>query len=260
MPAGAPTTLHVWDGYLLFAAHEIVTSFHAHYAASVIVSGAENIQIEDGQGKKRFFRAVFLPPNFYHKLTAAGTDLLVIQIDPDHDQFHPLRGLPFAEAAPLSLDEVTPLAEKIALRFSHDCTCEESADLMRAVLRTASPNDPPPRRLDRRIDQVLETLRNLDELPEDITTAEMAHSVGLSEDRFRAVFKEHMGLPFRRYLLWLRLRRAGFLLADGITLTEAAHAAGFYDSAHFSRTFREMFGQAPSRLFDPDGNVRVKFC
>ena len=32
------------------------------------------------------------------------------------------------------------------------------------------------------------------------------------------------------------------------TLTEAAHAAGFSDSAHLSHTFRRMFGLAPSQL------------
>ena len=37
-------------------------------------------------------------------------------------------------------------------------------------------------------------------------------------------------------------------MADGASLTEAAHEAGFADSAHFSRTFRRMFGLAPSSL------------
>jgi AraC-like DNA-binding protein len=33
-----------------------------------------------------------------------------------------------------------------------------------------------------------------------------------------------------------------------MSLTEAAHAAGFASSAHFSAAFREMFGMMPSEL------------
>jgi AraC family transcriptional regulator len=40
----------------------------------------------------------------------------------------------------------------------------------------------------------------------------------------------------------LRIERAVQLYAGGRSLTEAAHQAGFADSAHFSRTFRRTFG------------------
>jgi AraC-like DNA-binding protein len=33
-------------------------------------------------------------------------------------------------------------------------------------------------------------------------------------------------------------------------LTQAAHAAGFYDSAHFSRCFKEWFGIKPSAVYN----------
>ena len=38
------------------------------------------------------------------------------------------------------------------------------------------------------------------------------------------------------------------VLAGGRSLTEAAHEAGFADSAHFSRTFRRMFGLPAAAL------------
>jgi AraC-like DNA-binding protein len=55
-----------------------------------------------------------------------------------------------------------------------------------------------------------------------------------------------MGLPVRRYLLWLRLRDAVGELARGVSVARAAHAAGFADGPHFSRTFRRMLGFTPS--------------
>jgi AraC-like DNA-binding protein len=71
---------------------------------------------------------------------------------------------------------------------------------------------------------------------------------GLSASRLRHLFVEQTGLAFKTYLLWLRLTRAVECFAGGATLTQAAHQAGFADSAHFSRTFRRMFGVAPANL------------
>lgn len=69
-----------------------------------------------------------------------------------------------------------------------------------------------------------------------------AKAVGLSPSRARHLFVEQTGLPFRSYLLWLRITQAVRIMSTGRSLTEAAHEAGFADSAHFSRTFRRMFG------------------
>ncbi len=71
---------------------------------------------------------------------------------------------------------------------------------------------------------------------------------GISASRLRHLFVEQTGLPFKTYLLWLRLTRAVERIAAGASLTEAAHDAGFSDSAHLSRTFRRMFGVAPAAL------------
>ena len=46
----------------------------------------------------------------------------------------------------------------------------------------------------------------------------------------------------RRLVLWQRLRQALRLAMAGESLTNAAIAAGFADSAHFSRSVRKQFG------------------
>jgi AraC-like DNA-binding protein len=75
-----------------------------------------------------------------------------------------------------------------------------------------------------------------------LSLVDVAAHVGLSSGRARHLFVEQTGLPFRTYLLWLRLMRAVELHSAGSSLTDAAHGAGFSDSSHFSRTFRRMFG------------------
>jgi AraC-like DNA-binding protein len=81
-----------------------------------------------------------------------------------------------------------------------------------------------------------------------VSLAEAAPVVNLSPGRLRHLFVEQTGLPFKTYLLWLRLTRALQCFAAGKPLTDAAHEAGFSDSAHLSRTFRRMFGVTPASL------------
>lgn len=88
----------------------------------------------------------------------------------------------------------------------------------------------------------------LGRIAEPVTLGEAAEAAGLSAGRMRHLFVEQTGLPFRTYLLWLRLTKAVEAYAGGASLTEAAHATGFSDSAHLSRTFRRMFGIAAVTL------------
>ena len=86
--------------------------------------------------------------------------------------------------------------------------------------------------------------------PERFDNVEIAAEIaGLSPMRFQHVFTETLGMPFRRYRQWRRMGRVIRSMADGKTLTEAAYASGFSNSAHLSTAFKAMFGLRPSDLF-----------
>ncbi len=51
---------------------------------------------------------------------------------------------------------------------------------------------------------------------------------------------------------WFKLRGAlRAALLGGSNLTEAAHAAGFADSAHLTRTCKRLMGVAPAQMLPP---------
>ncbi|GLK78578.1 helix-turn-helix transcriptional regulator [Methylopila turkensis] len=74
----------------------------------------------------------------------------------------------------------------------------------------------------------------------------LARSAGLSASRLQHLFTQEVGVPFRRYRAWARMRRAIAEIVEGANFTTAAHAAGFADQAHFARQFRATFGAAAS--------------
>ena len=80
--------------------------------------------------------------------------------------------------------------------------------------------------------------------PANWRAAEVASQLALSESRFLHLFREELGIAWRPYLLWRRMTCALQAIINNTSATDAAHLAGFSDSAHLSRTFRKTFGMS----------------
>lgn len=100
------------------------------------------------------------------------------------------------------------------------------------------------RTLDPRIARAVTALSADLESPAPVAHA--ARAAGLSPSRFQHLFADEVGVPYRRFRIWQRLRRAIGDIAAGSRFTDAAHRAGFFDQAHFARAFRQTFGAPAS--------------
>lgn len=101
--------------------------------------------------------------------------------------------------------------------------------------------------------QLAEARRLLDEhYAEDWTITRLARAVGLNEKKLQAGFRAMAGRSVHAHLRTLRLAAAARLLENGVAVGEAAHAAGFANLSHFSKTFREEMGVSP-RHWPPAG-------
>lgn len=94
---------------------------------------------------------------------------------------------------------------------------------------------------DERISQVLEYLRSLDEVPEDIT-AQLCAKVCLFPSRLSHLFKENVGISLHRYLAMDKMRKGYIHFQKYGNITEASMRAGFDSPSHFAATCKRMFG------------------
>lgn len=84
-----------------------------------------------------------------------------------------------------------------------------------------------------------------------VGTGELAREVALSGTRFARLMKAETGLALRPYLRWMRLVEAlRAVVVDAHSITDAAHLAGFADSAHLARTMRRHFGISLSQMHE----------
>lgn len=80
----------------------------------------------------------------------------------------------------------------------------------------------------------------------DLSRGELAAAAHLSEAQFGRRFRSETGVSPMQYAGQLRIARARELLERShLNIAEVAHACGFADPFHFSRTFKRVVGVSP---------------
>jgi two-component system response regulator YesN len=83
---------------------------------------------------------------------------------------------------------------------------------------------------------------------EPLTLARVARHVGLSVSYFSTQFKSTLGAGFIEYLCKVRVEKAKHLLRySSHNISHVGSEAGFVSFPHFSRTFKRIVGETPSR-------------
>tara|TARA_A100001391_G_C5074896_1_gene279018 strand:- start:1413 stop:2189 length:777 start_codon:yes stop_codon:yes gene_type:complete len=97
-------------------------------------------------------------------------------------------------------------------------------------------------------DAMADVITHLHEnLAGEIATEELAEMAGLSISHFERRFRLAFGSSPRQYLIRIRIEHAAALLREtDKNITDIAQSCGFYDHAHFSRSFRRVMSMAPS--------------
>lgn len=237
----------VWQGGSLWTGRAAMTTdVHAHHAIQITLGFDGGFRL---RGPEAAFGAetvaAVVAADRPHAFTVDATVALIF-VEPESLQGRAIGRLCGDEGIvaidPERLGD-TPATLREAIKRRNGAEMETAA---RAVVSRLGGPGSPRDRPDARVARVIEVLGGrLDDPPRLEEAARLAR---LSPDRFRHLFVEETGLQYRSYLLWLRLGRAVAAFAKGHSLTESAHAAGFADSAHLSRTFRRTFGLMPSSL------------
>ena len=239
-----------WEGGSLWvldvsAAEGARNEMHAHHAFQLTFSlgGNFSFHLENGVVPGP---STIVAPDTPHAFEAQGLVSLLF-IEPESRAGRTLQHLMQGRsAATLSAEQARDSPSLIlqAFQHSHDpgSALREAglkiSDRIAGHARAAEP--------DRRVRQIIKWAS--DNLDRSVGIEEAARSVQLSPSRASHLFVEETGLPFRTYVLWLRLVRAVDAHIAGRTLTQAAQEAGFADSAHLSRTFKRMFGVTAAAL------------
>lgn len=258
--------LYLYDGRIIYACPGMETEVHRHVAAEILVAtGDAPFALRNASGEIGEYSAAMISPNTEHELLAGETELMVFMIDPDSREFQFFLADEKGENSNgagirrLDREDFRPLFERFRAAREGSLSCSQSYQLLNDLLMSLANFELPPRKWDERISRVLAIIKDSEDLG-DVSVYTLAEAIGVSDNRLMHLFKDHMGLPLRRYLLWLRVRRVAMMIKDGVNITEAAHTAGFSDAAHLSRTFKEMFGVPPTFFLNSIEMDSIQLC
>ncbi|MGE3885822.1 MAG: helix-turn-helix domain-containing protein [Vicinamibacterales bacterium] len=242
---------YLWEGgFLLTAKARGLVPPHAHHAIQAVVAIEGCVAIRGSGHGWRECRGLVVRPDAEHSFDCNGALGVMLFVDPESIEGAWLAGSLRQDITTVPdsrLDAIVPELRGLADR--PDDIVDVSA-LVRRFVHGLSPGQAPTRRLDSRVTAILDAIRASDDLRMSLDTA--SDKACLSPTRFAHLFKEQVGLPFSRYMLWRKLTRAMVAVASERTIAAAAHAADFADAAHLTRTFYQMVGMAPSALMQGD--------
>ncbi|MEP9352782.1 helix-turn-helix transcriptional regulator [Xanthobacter sp. KR7-65] len=231
------------EGRTFFAGPLTYNAPHQHGAPVFLAGLYGPFGLRIAGGCWQSCRTALVPAGVVHELDVGGEPIAVFYLEPSVDGAHALAPLVAnareEQGALFGRGSVLPLLRDMwEAPDSATWAGEALSDVVDVSRRRARVG------LDPRIARVAAAMNDGDGVPE---LAVLARTVGLSPSRLQHLFTAEVGVPFRRYRAWGRMRRAISEIAAGSSFTAAAHGAGFADQAHFTHDFRRTFGAAPSQ-------------
>jgi AraC-like DNA-binding protein len=223
VPGGWVGSVVTGPGLLQFSGAVGATGAHAHAAVQMLVVSSGMVALRDAFGEERVVGSAIVPTGVRHEMFAS----------------------PDACAAITYLDPVSRMGRLAAERVTATGQDPRSVDAWLVDVDSAAVTAAGPGR-DPVHPAVADTLLLAAAAAEPMSLREVAARVALSASRLGHLFTEQVGVPYSVWRRWLRLQRALAAVQAGASLTAAAHAAGFADSAHLTRSCRAMFGITPS--------------
>ena len=238
--------VYMWEDRVLYVGPDLPSTLHAHHAVQVCISLSEALRFRSSlRAPWRGHGGAIIPSDVPHQTDPVVPLLATFWVDAETPE---ARGLVGSRAArtilPIELSQLRVLVPRLRACSEDGYDSRQAASLLDETIDILAPRREPSPPADPRVARAQELLRSAP--MRRLALADLAAAVSLSPSRVAHLLRAHLGLPVRRYLLWLRLRDALREMAGGATITQAAHAAGFADAPNLDRTFRRMLGFTPS--------------
>ncbi|MBL0730070.1 AraC family transcriptional regulator [Piscinibacter sp. HJYY11] len=207
--------------------------------------------IETGGGTLRASAALVGPG--VRKRILGRPQLAVLDVSPTHPDYPAFAQAASESAAPWPREHFEPLMPALHEFRAGRMRVDEADRLYAQMVALAVKRLPATRPVDPRVREVMKLLRENRRRSLD----ELAEAVCLSKDWLVHLFQREAGISLRKYEQTIKLHAAAAFVNRGVSMTQVAAIAGFADSAHFSKMWKQHYGLPPNRMFSGHEYVTV---
>lgn len=253
--------IYLWEGQSLFIGHSLQTKTHAHHAIQIGISVEGCFKVNPGNGIWEEYAGIIVGSDQEHECIALGNKFIFISLEPESPKGRSITQCFLQDNFFSTLDEkrINKFIIDLENLLINPSDCSAITCLINNFINMLiCPFVPKWKKIDARIARVINFIKK-DTLSQ-LTLQQLANETSLSQSRLGHLFKEQVGIPIRKYRLWLKLNVAMQAIINNKDFTESAYLAGFSDSAHFSRTFSRMFGISPSDILKSSQFVQAYLC
>lgn len=255
----SPAIFYVYlsQGRVLLIGDGLEDDEHSHNALQITINLHEGrFVLRQGDRQSEVSSAV-IRPNVPHHVVSSDSWRAVLLLDAQTQYAQQInRRFTAADGVDeLAEDDLLFCREQLAAFVGQARSIDQAHSAIDAVIERVAGPIRHPATLNPRIEKTLARIHQME--GRMLMLSDLAAHVHLSESRLSHLFKQEIGIPLQRYLLWYKVAQTAFQIGRGMSLTDAAIDAGFADSAHFSRTFRAMFGITPSQILKRSRFVQV---
>jgi len=246
----------IYDGIVFYLGYSGDSDAHKHYAVKIVLSYEGQVSIFSKDNQEIRDTGLVVPANTLHRVQADGQQKVAFIFMEPYSKSG--RALLAQYPGGNKIFKLMPDVSSACIRelgvieqgvTSGNCDTKRIVSLLTGV-------NIKPQSIDERVQKTIYYIQN--HLEEIESLESLAVILEISPRYLRKLFNQQVGMSLQRFRLWVKLRVALGHIAAGESFTMAAYAASFTDSAHFSRTFRSMFGIAPSEVMGTANKLNDK--
>lgn len=108
--------------------------------------------------------------------------------------------------------------------------------------------------------RIVKAIDYLSKINKPVPVKEVAQHVCLSESRLRYLFKHEVGQSIQSFMVWMKVINSLGMVLKGEPLSKTAYHAGFWDTSHMTRSYKDILGVSPNAINKFQHDLRIILC